>query len=108
MGSNDKVTWKLIDKRDDDHSINDNGVSSLFICQNEINSFKFIKLENTGKCHGEGYFFDLAALEFFGDLFEQSNARDLFDISRNSSPNMIPNPTNRHTLGKLFPNKSGI
>lgn len=108
MGSNDKETWKLIDNRDDDYSINDNDASSLFKCQNEINSFKFIKLENTGKCHGEGHFFDLAALEFFGDLFEQSNARDLLDIFRNSSPNMIPNPTNRHNLGKLFPNKSGI
>lgn len=70
--SNDNENWICLDERKDETVMNNFNVRHTFQCNNQKNDFyQFIRIRSTGPCWNPRctrYFFDLAAVEFFGYL----------------------------------------
>ena len=67
--SNDKVSWTEIDRQDNNNNLNDKYVTRNFtISQVPSESFRFVRLRQTGKSHSGYDFLTLSALEIFGTL----------------------------------------
>lgn len=70
--SNDANNWDVVDDRNNEEIMNNYNICRTFQCMNKSNEFyRFIRIKTNGPCwnpKGGRYFFDLAAVEFFGIL----------------------------------------
>lgn len=70
--SNDNVLWKLVDRRNNEESLNGFDRCCCFACNSPSNNFyRYVRIRSIGPCWNvrrERYYFDLSAVEFFGTL----------------------------------------
>lgn len=72
-GSNDDIEWKVLDRRSDVTALQINNQMETFYIDTLLQpdeSFRYIRITQTGKSTGDLDYLSLSALEFFGLLFE--------------------------------------
>ena len=72
-GSNDGSNWREVDRRNT-QDLNGKSIVKTYSCgSGKDESFRFIRLRQTGKNAGGNDFLMLSGIEFFGTLFRNSN-----------------------------------
>ena len=73
-GSNDQNIWTILDRRDNNHDLNDEfALHNFSISPVPTNSFRFLRLRLTGQDHYEShvlYYLIITSLEVFGTLYQ--------------------------------------
>ena len=70
--SNDETNWTVVDRRDNNGDLNNNFVTRNFrLSSTSSESFRFVRLRQTGKTHGGRDNLVLSALEIFGFLTDK-------------------------------------
>lgn len=69
-GSNDNNQWEIIDEHSNDSSLNSSHAVSIFNTKNTSESYRYIRLRQTGPSwnYGGPYYLFIANIEFFGKL----------------------------------------
>lgn len=71
IGSNDRVTWTLVDKRVDNSVLNKRYGKCKFICPQKSDAFRYFRYVQTDSHFPESEFhINLTAIEFFGSIIE--------------------------------------
>ena len=74
-GSSDGQSWVVLDRRENDNSLNARNVTRNFaIASTESpSSYRFLRIHQTGKNHANNDRLGLSSLEIFGRLYEQKS-----------------------------------
>lgn len=71
-GSNDKITWTVLDNRLNDDNLTEPNLSHLFKCNCTVDKeFKFIRIYQRGENHGGNLCFWISGIEFYGKLIKK-------------------------------------
>ena len=62
-------SWKVVDRRENYHALEDKNTHNFAISGKPGGSFRFVRLRQTGKCHGGYDDLFLSSLEVFGSLY---------------------------------------
>ena len=69
--SSDGSSWQVVDRRNNDHSLDGYHLTNLFtVSEIPSQSFRFVRLRQTGPNHDGTYHFGLSGFEIFGTLYE--------------------------------------
>ena len=71
-GSNDKNSWDVIDKKENDCSLNSYEASNSFVCQNKSNkSYRYIRIQSLMGSNGSSdHKMLLSEIEFYGKIYK--------------------------------------
>ena len=71
-GSNDKIRWDLIDKKENDTSLHDYGKYNIFTCNKaNVELYRFIRITEIEEHFTSFNYFLLSELEFYGTIREK-------------------------------------